>query len=194
MELDTSTVPGGYTFERLHDALSLRIGAMPRFREKLANNPLNLDHPVWVDDDDFHVDRHLHRIELPAPGGRAELSAICGHIASLSLDRGRPLWEMWVIEGVAGTDCHREGRPGVMSKVHHSGMDGVTGANLMSQLCTAEADAPTPDPVDGVAEAAVGELPPAVWCGLPPGRCSWQMWCRTPCPRWSGRCSEPAKD
>jgi diacylglycerol O-acyltransferase / wax synthase len=154
MELDTSTMPGGYTFDRLRDALALRIKAMPEFREKLANSPLNLDHPVWVDDDDFAIDRHLHRIGLPPPGGRVELSEICGHIASLPLDRRRPLWEMWVIEGVAGTDCHRLGDPGgrlaVMTKVHHAGVDGVTGANLMSQLCSTEADAPAPDPVEGV--------------------------------------------
>lgn len=116
--------------------------------------PLNLDHPVWVDDNNFRVDRHLHRIGLPPPGGRAELSEICGHIASLPLDRNRPLWEMWVIEGVAGTDCHRDGRVALMAKVHHAGVDGVTGANLMSQLCTTEADAPAPDPVDGVGGAS----------------------------------------
>jgi len=150
IELDTSTMPGGYSFDRLRDALSLRLKSMPQFREKLANSPLNLDHPVWVDDENFDVDRHLHRIGLPPPGGRSELSEICGHIASLPLDRGRPLWEMWVIEGVAGTDCHRDGRLAVMTKVHHSGVDGVTGANLMSQLCATEADAPAPDPVEGV--------------------------------------------
>jgi diacylglycerol O-acyltransferase / wax synthase len=158
MELDTSTMPGGYTFDRLRDALSLRIRAMPQFREKLANSRLNLDRPVWVDDNNFDIDRHLHRIGLPPPGGRAELSEICGHIASLPLDRRRPLWEMWVIEGVAGTDCHRDGRIGVMIKVHHAGVDGVTGANLMSQLCTTEADAPAPDPVDGVGGASGWEI------------------------------------
>lgn len=61
---------------------------------------------------------------------------------------------MWVIEGVAGTDCHRDGRVALMAKVHHAGVDGVTGANLMSQLCTTEADAPAPDPVDGVGGAS----------------------------------------
>jgi diacylglycerol O-acyltransferase / wax synthase len=134
--------------------LSLRIRAMPQFREKLANSPLNLDHPVWVDDNNFEIDRHLHRIGLPPPGGRAELSEICGHIASLPLDRRRPLWEMWVIEGVAGTDCHRDGRLALMTKVHHAGVDGVTAANLMSKLCTTEADAAAPDPVDGVGGAS----------------------------------------
>ena len=153
LELDTSTMPGGYSFDRLRDALALRLKAMPEFREKLANSPLNLDHPVWVEDEAFDVDRHLHRIGLPPPGGRAELSEICGHIASLPLDRGRPLWEMWVIEGVAGTDCHRDGRLAVMTKVHHAGVDGVTGANLMSQLCSTEPDAPAPEPAAGVGGA-----------------------------------------
>lgn len=152
--LDTSTMPGGYTFGRLRDALELRLAAMPEFREKLADNPLNLDHPVWVDDKDFDVNRHLHRIALPPPGGRAELSEICGHIASLPLDRGRPLWEMWVIEGVAGTDCQRGGRLAVMTKVHHAGVDGVTGANLMSKLCSTEPGAPTPEPAAGVGGAS----------------------------------------
>ncbi|WP_062904845.1 WS/DGAT/MGAT family O-acyltransferase [Mycobacterium avium] len=154
IELDTSTVPGGYTFERLRDALVRRIRAIPPFREKLADSPLNLDHPVWVDDEDFDVDRHLHRIAVPAPGGRAELSQICGHIAQTPLDRRRPLWEMWVIEGVAGTDCHRDGRLAVMTKVHHAGVDGVTGANLMSQLCATEPDAAAPEPAAGVGGGA----------------------------------------
>jgi diacylglycerol O-acyltransferase / wax synthase len=154
VELDTSTMSGKYTFDRLREALSLRIRAIPQFREKLADSPLNLDHPVWVDDKKFDIDRHLHRIELPHPGGRAELSEICGYIAQAPLDRGRPLWEMWVIEGVAGTDCHSAGRLAVMTKVHHAGVDGVSGANLMSQLCSTEADAPPPEPAEGVGGAS----------------------------------------
>jgi WS/DGAT/MGAT family acyltransferase len=147
----------------MRDALSLRIKAMPEFRMKLADSFLNLDHPVWLADNDFDVDRHLHRIGLPAPGGRVELSEICGHIAALPLDRSRPLWEMWVIENVAGTDAHADGRLAVMTKVHHAAVDGVTGANLMSQLCSTEPDAPPPDPVDapggaGRLEIAAGGL------------------------------------
>lgn len=158
LDIDTSTMPDGYTFNGLREALGLRIKAMPEFREKLADNRLNLDHPVWVEDEDFDVDRHLHRIGLPAPGGRAELAEICGHIASLTLDRSRPLWEMWIIENVAGTDAHDGGRLAVMTKVHHAGVDGVTGANLMSQLCTTEPDAPPPDPVAGAGQASDLEI------------------------------------
>lgn len=153
LDVDTSTMPGGYTFERLRDELVVRIAAMPEFRDKLADSRFNLDHPVWVEDNDFDVDRHLHRIGLPGPGGRVELAEICGHIASLPLDRSRPLWEMWVIENVAGTDAHAGGRLAVMTKVHHAAVDGVTGANLMSQLCSTEPDAPPPDPVAGSGDA-----------------------------------------
>ena len=153
LELDASTIPGGYRFEALRDALAARVAAIPAFREKLANSMLNLDHPVWVEDPEFDVDRHLHRVGLPAPGGRVELAEICGHLASLPLDRRRPLWEMWVIEGLGGTDARKGGRLAVLTKVHHAAVDGVTGANLLSQLCTVEPDAPPPDPVEASAGA-----------------------------------------
>lgn len=158
LEIDTSTMPGGYTFDRFRDALNQRIKSMPEFREKLADSRFNLDHPVWVDDKDFDLDRHLHRIGLPAPGGRHELAEICGHIASLPLDRTRPLWEKWVIENVSGTDPQQGGCVAVLTKVHHAGVDGVTGASLMSQLCSTEADAPPPDPVDGPGDASSLEI------------------------------------
>ncbi|HZQ31965.1 MAG TPA: wax ester/triacylglycerol synthase family O-acyltransferase [Mycobacterium sp.] len=163
LELDTSTIPGGYTFDRLKDELALRIKGMPIFREKIVDSPFNLDHPVWAEDDDFDIEHHVHRIGLPAPGGRNELAEICGHIASLQLDRSRPLWETWVIEGVDGTDAGQGGRLAILTKVHHAGVDGVSGANLMSVLCSTEPDAPPPEPVDGAGgvnqlELAVGGL------------------------------------
>ncbi len=151
-------MPGGYTFDRLRDELTLRIKAMPELREKLADSQLNLDHPVWVQDKDFDVSRHLHRIGLPSPGGRSELAEICGHIASLPLDRSRPLWEMWLIEGVAGDDAHQGGLLAVMTKVHHAAVDGVSGASLLAQLCSVEPDAPPPDPVDGPGDASPLEI------------------------------------
>src|SRR3954466_4119485 len=153
LELDTSTVPGGYTFDRLRDELASRIGAIPELRAKLADSQLNLDYPVWVDDDGFDLDRHLLRIELPAPGGRRELADVCGHIASSPLDRDRPLWEMWVIEGVADTDPRAGGLLAVMTKVHHAAVDGVSGANLFAQLCSAAPDMPPPEPVEGAGGA-----------------------------------------
>ena len=148
LELDASTIPGGYTFARLREELALRISAIPTFREKLANSFLNLDHPVWVEDEEFDLVRHVHRIGLPAPGGRVELAEVCGHLASLPLDRRHPLWEMWAIEGLDGTDPRKGGRLAVMTKIHHAAVDGVTGANLMSQLCSIEPDPPAPAPVE----------------------------------------------
>src|SRR5215218_3601158 len=73
VELDTSTVPGGYSFDRLRNDLTLRLKALPEFRAKLADSQLNLDHPVWVEEKNFDLSRHLHRIGLPSPGGRQEL-------------------------------------------------------------------------------------------------------------------------
>jgi diacylglycerol O-acyltransferase / wax synthase len=164
LELDTSTMPGGYTFDRLRDQLVLRIKAMPEFREKVADSQLNLDHPVWVEDKDFDIDHHLSHIGLPSPGGRRELAEICAHIASLPLDRSRPLWEMWVIE--AGVDVHSRGRLAVMTKVHHAAVDGVRGASLLSQLCSIEPDAPPPDPLDGPGQASPLEIAATGLVGL----------------------------
>jgi diacylglycerol O-acyltransferase / wax synthase len=158
LEVDTSTTPGGYSFEGLRDELTLRIAAIPEFRAKLADSQLNLDYPVWVDDEAFDLDRHLFRIGLPSPGGRRELAEICGHIATEPLDRAKPLWEMWVIEGIADTDPHAGGLLAVMTKVHHAAVDGVTGANLLSQLCSLEPEVPPPEPVEGPGKAGVLEI------------------------------------
>jgi diacylglycerol O-acyltransferase / wax synthase len=144
LELDTSTMPGGYTYGRFRAALAKHVKAVPEFRMKLADTQLNLDHPVWVDDDNFQLRRHLQRVGVPAPGGRRELAEICGYIAGLPLDRDRPLWEMWVLEGDARSDS-----VAVMLKVHHAIVDGVAGANLLAQLCSPEPEAPAPQPVGG---------------------------------------------
>jgi WS/DGAT/MGAT family acyltransferase len=141
LELAPETKPGGYTFDRFCEELSERVDAVPEFRLKLADNQLNFDHPVWVDDDRFDLARHLHRVALPSPGGPRELAEICGHVAGLALDRDRPLWEMWVIEGLHGNDALS-----VLLKAHHAVVDGVGGANLLAQLCSAVPDAPAPKP------------------------------------------------
>lgn len=154
LELDSTTIPGGYSFNGLRNALVARIRAIPEFREKLSNAPLTIGHPVWVRDDDFDIDRHLHRITLPATGTRTELTEVCGRLAGLPLDRRRPLWEMWVIEGLdgsSGTD-----RLAVLLKVHHAAADGVTFADMVSRLCSSE---PAPAPPDLIeAPAPVGPL------------------------------------
>ncbi|WP_374021423.1 wax ester/triacylglycerol synthase family O-acyltransferase [Mycobacterium sp. HNNTM2301] len=141
LELDPGGMPGGYTFGQFRQALSARVDAVPEFRLKLADSQFNFDHPVWVDDDRFDLARHLHRVALPSPGGSRELAEICGHVAGLALDRDRPLWEMWVIEGLHGGDALA-----VVLKAHHAVVDGIGGANLLAQLCSTAPDAPAPEP------------------------------------------------
>jgi len=141
LELDPTTMPGGYRFERFREALAARVDAVPEFRLKLADNQLNFDHPVWVDDDRFDLARHLHRAALPSPGGPQELADICGHVAGLALDRDCPLWEMWVVEGLRGGAALS-----VILKAHHAVIDGVGGANLLAQLCSAAPDESPPEP------------------------------------------------
>lgn len=153
LELDTSTMPGGYTYARLRALLARHVRAVPEFRMKLADTQLNPDHPVWVDDENFALRRHLHRVAVPSPGGRRELAEICGHVAGLPLDRDRPLWEMWVIEGGA-----REQGLTVVLKVHHAVVDGVAGANLLAQLCSLVPDAPAPRPVQGAGRASALQI------------------------------------
>ena len=137
--LDPTTVPGGYSFDRLREQLGERAAEIPTFTRKLRRVPLGLDFPVWERDEHFDVQRHVHRMAVPAPGGDEELAEIVGHLAGLLLDRSRPLWEMWVIEGLAS------GQIAVVTKMHHATVDGVSGANLMSMLCSLEPDAPLLD-------------------------------------------------
>ncbi|GLE54058.1 putative diacyglycerol O-acyltransferase [Mycobacterium montefiorense] len=147
-ELDTSTMPEGYTYGGFRAALARSVAAVPEFRMKLADNQLNLDHPVWVDDENFQLERHLQHVGVPAPGGRRELAEICGYVAGLPLDRDRPLWEMWVLQGGADNDSIV-----VMLKIHHALVDGVAGANLLAHLCSMQADAPAPRAVEGAGGA-----------------------------------------
>ena len=137
--LDPSTMPGGYSFPELKAVLEARVESIPDFRRKLKEIPLEIDHPVWIDDPDFDIDRHVHRLAVPAPGGDEELREVCGHLAGIPLDRARPLWEMWVVEGLAS------GQIAVFTKMHHASVDGVSGANLISFLCSLEPNAPLLD-------------------------------------------------
>lgn len=142
VELDVSGMPGGYSFEQLRATLGPQLRAIPEFGKKLADGQLNIDHPVWVASPDVDLDRHLLRIGVPAPGGRAEVGQICAHVAALPLNRDHPLWEIWVVDNAATPD-----RLTLVVKAHHALVDGVGGANIMAQLCSLEPDAaPHPDP------------------------------------------------
>lgn len=139
------------------------LGSIPRTRQKVRRVPWDLGLPVWVDDPRFDVGYHLRRTALPAPGDDAALSALVSRIMSQRLDRDRPLWETWVIEGLAGD------RWAVLTKVHHCLADGVSGARLYSAIFTAPPESPaapphqTPTPeqgpeTSGLLLAAVGDL------------------------------------
>jgi len=136
LTLDTSTMPEPYNFETFRDSVRNRLQNNPAFRRKLHDHLLNLDHPVWIHDEEFDIEHHVRRITVPAPGGDKELADVCGDIAGQPLDRTRPLWEFWVIEGLA------HGRIAVMTKMHHATVDGVSGASLVSELCSLEPSAP----------------------------------------------------
>ncbi len=127
-----------------------QIVALPEFRMKLADSVLNLDNPVWVDDPHFNLDRHLHRVELRAPGGPRELSQLAGRLVAERMDRDRPVWDMWVVEGLVSADPSSKAEVAVVLRMQHVLADGETALNIFSRLCSAEADPPPVDPVDGV--------------------------------------------
>jgi diacylglycerol O-acyltransferase / wax synthase len=134
--VDPSTMPEPYSFEVMRAGIEAQVRTVPSFTKKLRRVPLGLDHPIWVADRQFDIERHVHRLALPSPGGYEELTALTGHLAGLPLDRSRPLWEMWVIEG------YDDGKVVVFLKMHHATVDGVSGSNLLSHLCSLEADQP----------------------------------------------------
>ncbi len=125
---DASTVPGGYEFAKVKEHIRSRLHLVPPFRRRVVEVPFNLHHPLWVEDPDFDLDYHVRRVGVPAPGGLRDLSELAGRIASRPLDRSRPLWETYVCEGM------ENGRIGVITKMHHCAIDGVSGAELMATL------------------------------------------------------------
>ncbi len=128
MVLDPASMPGGYSFDTIKKFVRSRLHVVPLFHRRLAEVPFRLNHPVWVEDPDFDLDYHVRRIGAPAPGGRRELADLAGQIASTPLDRTRPLWEMWVVEGL------KQDRIGIITKVHHAAVDGASGADFLVHL------------------------------------------------------------
>lgn len=141
MLIDPSTAKQPYSFANYREYIEERLPRVPGFRRKLATVPLNLSRPSWVEDPDFDLNSHLRRTSVAAPGGDHETADVVADILSRQMDRSRPLWEMWVVEGRA------DGLIGVVSKVHHSTIDGITGANMMAELFDLEPDPPAKEPV-----------------------------------------------
>src|SRR5580700_9467494 len=138
---DPSTVPGGYSFQRVRKMINERIPDAPVFQRRLVEVPMRLGHPVWVDDPEFDIDNHLRRAALPSPGGMRELGDFAADINSRQLHRDRPLWEMWVVEGLA------DGKIALVTKMHHSTIDGVSGAELLGVLFDLEPNPPEQEAV-----------------------------------------------
>ncbi len=124
--LDVSGVDG-YSFDLFRRIAYPRLMALAPLRYQLVDIPWKLHHPMWVENDDIDLDYHLRRTQVPAPGGRRELDQLIGEIASTPLDRGHPMWEMYIAEGLA------DNRIAIIHKVHHVLADGMASANQMAK-------------------------------------------------------------
>jgi len=148
--LDPSTMSEPYSFEVIRRQVESRVPLIPPFRRIVRDVPFQIHHPVWIEDSHFAIERHVHEAELPGPGSREQFAHLAAAIASVPLDRSRPLWDMTVVEGLA------DERIGLVIKVHHSAMDGSAGIEILYALFDLEPDStqgPTP-PATEPADAA----------------------------------------
>jgi diacylglycerol O-acyltransferase len=147
---------GGVDFAVFRKAIEAALDRIPRYRQRLLATPLEKI-PIWVDAAGFDLKDHLHHLSLPSPGNASQLKETVGWIVSQPLDRSRPLWEMWLVEGVDGGKYFA-----VVTKMHHCMVDGGSGVNLMQVLLSAKPERkvrtakpflprPPPDAVDQVA-------------------------------------------
>jgi diacylglycerol O-acyltransferase len=129
-------------YEEMLDHIRGRLHLVPRYRQKLAQPPLETGRPLWVDDPNFNLEYHVRQTALPSPGDEGQLMQLVARIMSQQLDRSKPLWEMWIIEGLDG------GGFALISKTHHALIDGISGVDLatvMFDLSPVPADVPHPD-------------------------------------------------
>jgi diacylglycerol O-acyltransferase / wax synthase len=134
--VDPSDGDAEFSFDAFRHHLLRRLHLLEPLRYRLVDIPWRLHHPMWQENCDVDLDYHLHRVQVPAPGGRRELDAVIGEVASTPLDRSRPLWEFHVAEGLAG------GRFALIGKIHHALADGVASVNLLARAMDLK-DAPT---------------------------------------------------
>jgi WS/DGAT/MGAT family acyltransferase len=130
---------GGLDMEGIRSYVASRLQFIPRYRQRLAYIPFER-HPVWVDDDRFNLFYHVRHSSLPRPGSERQLKRLCGRILSQKLDLTKPLWEIWVVEGLEG------GRFALITKVHHCMVDGISGVDLLTVLLSPEPLAVVPVP------------------------------------------------
>ena len=115
-------------YDELIEHILSRLHLVPRYRQRLAFVPFGQGRPVWVDDPHFNVAFHVRHTALPSPGGDEQLKRLCGRIFSQALDRSRPLWELWLVEGLA------DDRFALLSKTHHALVDGISGVDIATVL------------------------------------------------------------
>ena len=121
-------------YDELVDEIVSRLHLVPRYRQRLAFVPLNQGRPVWVDDPHFNVRFHVRHTALPQPGGDQQLRRLAGRVFSQPLDRSRPLWELWLVEGLS------DDRFAILSKTHHALVDGISGVDIVSVLFDSSPD------------------------------------------------------
>lgn len=126
--VDPSTAAEPMTLERISRVVESRLHLVPPFRRRLATVPLGLDMPWWIEDPDFDIEYHVREIALPAPGDDRQLAEQAARLHARPLDRRRPLWELYLITGLAG------GRAAIYTKVHHAAIDGVSGNDVLAAL------------------------------------------------------------
>ncbi len=132
MVLDPVAAPVAWSFDEVRNMYAARLHLAPPFRRRLVNVPLGLHHPLWIEDPDFDLDFHLRHIAVPRPGGPQQLAALAEEIVARPLDRRKPLWEAWVIEGL------EHGYVAVLTKTHHAAIDGVSGNELTLAMLDTE--------------------------------------------------------
>src|SRR5919108_2973331 len=130
------------SYDDLCAMVDSKLSLVPRYRQKVRFVPLELGRPVWVDDPHFNLTYHLRRTALPAPGGSIELRSLVGRVMAQQLDRTKPLWEMWIVEGLE--DDHWA----IISKTHHSMVDGIAGTDLLTTILDKTPE-PPPRSTDG---------------------------------------------
>ncbi|NNF53608.1 MAG: wax ester/triacylglycerol synthase family O-acyltransferase [Acidimicrobiales bacterium] len=139
--IDPTTSPEPWTFERFSQHLISRVGHLPPFRRCLREVPLGLDRPYWVSKTEVDFDYHLRHVAVPGLGGRQEFAELVARIHSRPLDRTRPLWECYVVDKVHGD------RVGIITKIHHAAIDGISGQEILSQLVDLSPDVEVREPV-----------------------------------------------
>jgi diacylglycerol O-acyltransferase len=171
-----STAPGGsVNFQQILQNTKVRASSVPSMVNKLVNVPWHLDHPYWKADGDFDPEYHIRRSALPSPGDWQQLRQLLSRLHSKTLDRTRPLWEMYIIEGLDNVEGYPAGCYAVYTKVHHAAIDGVSGMNITAAVHDLTPDVTIPEEVPVKSEDTPGNfdlLVRAQWNNLTR---PWQM-------------------